>query len=98
MRIALRWASASSVVLFGAFAGIGGLAGCQSTEYHGASPSARYFSEQPRESRDIYLGMNFKWSLDRPEAYHASPALGANALAATASPGASASAVSVPRE
>jgi hypothetical protein len=49
---------------------IAALAGCQTAEYHGASPSARYFNESPRQVREFYLGFNFNFSLDRPDDYH----------------------------
>lgn len=47
----------------------GSLAGCETARYRGASPSARTFSESP-ELKDYYLGMNFNFSLERPERYH----------------------------
>jgi hypothetical protein len=56
-----------SVILITAIAA---LAGCQTAEYHGASPSARYFNESPRQVREFYLGFNFNFSLDRPDDYH----------------------------
>lgn len=57
-------------------------AGCSTASYRGASPSMRSFNEVPREPRDVYVGMNWKFSLDRQSAYHAMP------YAATASAGA----------
>jgi hypothetical protein len=49
-----------------------GVVGCQTAEYHGATPSARYFNESPRQVREFYLGFNFNFSLDRPDDYHRS--------------------------
>jgi hypothetical protein len=45
------------------------LAGCETARYRGASPSARTFSESP-DMKDYYVGMNFNFSLERPEQYH----------------------------
>ena len=74
MRNALKqrqwWRSAGLVTsIMAGLSGVGGL-GCRTAEYHGAIPSARSLTESPHEIRDFYLGMNFKWSLDRPDGYH----------------------------
>ncbi len=44
--------------------------GCSSAAYKGASPSVRSFTEAP-QTRDMYVGMNWKFSLDRADDYHA---------------------------
>jgi hypothetical protein len=51
---------------------IAAITGCQTAEYHGALPSARYFNESPRQVRDFYLGFDFNFALDRPDDYHRS--------------------------
>ncbi len=45
--------------------------GCSTADYRGANPSMRSFVEMPRQPRDVYLGMNWTFSLDRPTQYHA---------------------------
>jgi hypothetical protein len=44
--------------------------GCSSADYRGANPSVRSFQDVPRQPRDVYLGMDWTFSLDRPRAYH----------------------------
>ena len=55
-------------------AGIGAvlaIMGCSSTppQYQGASPSLRSVSGAP-DTKNSYVGMNFKFVLDQPGAYH----------------------------
>ena len=66
-------------------------AGCSTASYRGATPSMRSFNEVPREPRDVYVGMNWNFSLDRQNAYHAMPyastgASGASAVTTIAEP------------
>jgi hypothetical protein len=70
MRIANGWRQGRFVILITTIAAGAMLGGCQTAEYHGASPSARYFNESPRQVREFYLGFNFNFSLDRPDDYH----------------------------
>ena len=49
-------------------------AGCQTAAYRGAFASARSMKEDPRQLGDFYLGMNFRWSIDRPNDYFRPPA------------------------
>ena len=44
--------------------------GCSTADYRGATPSVRSFVEVPRQPRDVYVGMDWRFSLDRPSEYH----------------------------
>ena len=84
MSIAHGWRRRSGKIWLVICGGLGAAlagGGCQTARYHGASPSARYFNECPRQVHEFYVGMNFNWSLEQPGAYHhaASPTVVATA-------------------
>jgi hypothetical protein len=59
-------------------------AGCQTAAYRGALASARSMKEGPRQLGDFYLGMDFRWSIDRADDYFRPPPGEPVAIAAAA--------------
>jgi hypothetical protein len=62
----MRTGNAWQVVVVAA----GLMAGCQTAEYRGATPSARTLNGDPQSTHGLYVGFNLNWSVDRAEGYH----------------------------
>jgi hypothetical protein len=86
--ISMKRSRISQLAFAAGLVGLAAIAGCETSNYRGVSPTARDF-DAPRGTRDYYVGMNFKFSVDRATEYRPAPSSG---IVSSANENASASA------